>query len=111
MPLPLATTSLTVLRSPAADDYAEPYSDTPTVGLDEVTTGVPAVIYAPIGREVVAGGEQTATDLRFVCEPTDLKNTDHIKDEATGVIYRVVWMVLYAGEHIEGGLKVVEGLV
>lgn len=111
MPLPLATTTVTILRAPAADDYAEPYSGTPTAGLDEVVTGVPAVIYAPTGREAVAGGEQTATDLRFVCEPVDIKSTDYLKDDTTGVTYRITWWISYPGEHVEGAIRLVEGLV
>lgn len=111
MPLPLATTTVTILRPPATDDYAEPYSGAGTAGLEEVAAGVPAVIYAPIGREAVAGGEQTETDLRFVCDLADVKNADHLKDDSTDVIYRIVWCIAYAGEHIEGGLRLVEGLV
>jgi hypothetical protein len=111
MAIPLATTSISVRRSPAADDYAEPYSGTSTAGFDEVATGVPAVIYAPTGREAVAGGEQTVTELRFVCDLTDLKTTDFLVDDTTGVTYRVTWCVVYAGEHIEGAIKQVEGLV
>lgn len=111
MALPLATTTVTVLRAPVADDYAEPYSGTTTGDLDEVASGVPAVIYAPTGREAVAGGEQTVTDLRFACELADVKNKDHLRDDSTGVVYRITWCLAYVDEHIEGGLSIVEGLV
>lgn len=111
MALPLATTTVTILRAPVADDFAEPYSGITTVGFDEVASGVPAVIYAPVGRQAVAGGEQTVTDLQFVCDLADVRSADRLKDEATNTTYKITWCVVYAGEHIEGGLELVEGLV
>lgn len=109
MALPFATTTITVKRSPVASDYDEPYTGPPT--LDDIATGVRAVIYAPTGRELQAGGEQTQIQLRFTCDLTDLKNRDFIQDDALGLLYRVVWNVPYPGEHIEGGLELVEGLI
>lgn len=116
--IPLATTTVAVLRPPAADDYAEPYSGTRTAGhvdldaLDEIAVGVRAVIDAVTGTEAVAGGEQTQTVLKFISDEADIKPQDYLKDEvAGGQLYRIVWCVRYAGEHVEGGLKLVEGLV
>lgn len=114
MAVPLATTTITVLRAPVADLYAEPYSDTRTADLVEVATKVRAVIdVAPrgAGTEVAAGGEQTVTELRLICDVCNLTNVDYVRDERTGVTYRITWCFEYPGEHIEGGLKLVEGLV
>lgn len=115
MPIPLSTTTVTVRRPPPADDYAEPYSGTRIADLVDVATGIPAVIDVPVaraaGRETTAGGEQTDTEFRFACELCDLKNTDYLLDDATGVTYRITWCFEFHGAHIEGGLKLVEGLV
>lgn len=115
MPLPLSTTTVSVLRAPLADAYAEPYSASPTADLEEIATGVRAVIDIPVardaGQETVAGGEQTRTEFRFSCDLCELRNTDFLRDDDGGVIYRVTWCFEFHGSHIEGGLKLVEGLV
>jgi len=107
--LPLATTTVTVKRPPVADDYAEPYSGTRT--LDDIVTGLPAVIDAGTGRQVAAGGEQTVTELRFYTDEADVKNTDYLLDETSGVLYRITWCITFTGDHVEGGIELVEGLV
>lgn len=115
MVLPLATTTITVLRAPPEDAYAEPYAADPRAGLQEVVTGVRAVIDIPVardaGHDVVAGGEQTVTDFRFSCDPCELRNSDYLHDEATAITYRITWCFEFHGSHIEGGLRLVEGLV
>lgn len=115
MGLPLSTTTITVLRPAPADLFAEPYAGTNVSGLTEVVTGVRAVIDIPVardaGREVAQGGEQTVTEFRFSCDPCDVANQDYIRDDTTNAVYRVVWHFDFAGHHIEGGLRVVEGLV
>lgn len=119
MALPLATTTIAVLRSAPADEYAEPYSGAPE--RSTVASGVPAVIDTPVGRtagrEYVAGGEQTTTELRLLCDRTELSRLDHIRDERTDQVYRLEWFVDFPGSapgddgHVEGGLSMVEGLI
>jgi len=115
MALPLSTTTVTVLRGRVADQYAEPYSGTSTTALDEIETGVRAVIDIPVardaGRETVRGGEQTSTEFRFSTDICQLRNSDFLRDEQDGVLYRVTWCFTFHRDHIEGGLKLVEGLV
>jgi hypothetical protein len=116
VPIPLWTTTVTVLH-PAGDPYAEPYGAPQQV---EGDTGVRAVIDAGVygasaGTETQAGGEQTRTVLRLLCDPCDLTNKDWVRDDTDGVIYRVVWMVHQAPAHrlahIQSGIELVEGLV
>jgi hypothetical protein len=113
--IPIATTLITVLRAPPEDAYAEPYSGTSTTGLAEVVRNVRAVIDIPVigdaGREVVKGGEQTVVEYRFSCDVADVQHSDYVRDELTGVLYRVQWVFQYHDDHIEGGLRTVEGLV
>ncbi|MDP8971146.1 MAG: hypothetical protein M3N52_11770 [Actinomycetota bacterium] len=120
MSLPHATTTITILRAPAADQYAEPYSGTTTGDLAEVVTGVRAVIDVPqvraAGEQQVRGGEQTVTEYRLHADPCPLDRLDHVRDDATGTVYRVTWLFAYAGigdpnHHVVAGLERVEGLV
>lgn len=106
--IPLATTTITVLRAPAGDDDAEPYSGRTPDEWDEVAT-VRAVIDPGAGREQIAGGEQGISDLDLTCDLVDLNRLDQVRDDSTGITYRVVWLMTYPGEHIEAGLRLVEG--
>lgn len=108
--IPLATTTIAVLRAPAGDEYAEPYAGAGTATWTRATTGVRAVIGRPSGREEVAGGEQSVWDFQLVCDPVELRRLDQVEDESTGVVYRVVWLMAYPGL-VEAGLRLVEGEV
>lgn len=108
--IPLATTRITVLRAPAADDYAEPYSGNDPADRVVVASGVRAVVDRPTGREQMAGGEQSTVDMSLVCDRCDIGYRDLVRDERTDLVYRVVWTVDY-GPHIEGGLEFVQGVV
>lgn len=107
--IPLATTTITVLRQAEADQYEEPYSGQPAAGRTEHATGVRAVIDRPTGREQVAGGEQSIVDLELVCDPCGLDYRDLIRDDTTGRVYRVVFALYFPGDHDEAGLRIVEG--
>lgn len=109
MAIPLSTVTITVLRPPTADDDAEPYGGSVPAGWDVIATGVPAVIDRPAGTEQLAGGEQSVSQFQLICDPVDLGPLDNVKDDTTGVIYRVVWVMAYAGDHVEAGLRVVRG--
>jgi hypothetical protein len=108
--IPLATTTITVLRSPADQAYEEPYGGDVPADWDTVATGVRAVIDRPTGREQVAGGEQNRVDLSLVCDRCDLDHLDAVRDDKSGRVYRVVWVLDY-GPHLEGGLQIVSGVL
>lgn len=107
--IPLSTTTIAVLRVPPADLDAEPYSGNETSDLQTIARGVAAVIDRPSGREQLAGGEQAVWDFELVCDPVPLLRTDSVQDEQTGAVYRVVWLLSYAGDHVEAGLRIVQG--
>lgn len=109
--IPLATTTITVLRPPPEDVDAEPYSGTETTGLQPVAVAVRAVISRPTGREQLAGAEQAIGDLHLVCDLVDLHHLDSVSDDTTGERYRVVWTFTYPGEHTEAGLRRIQGEV
>lgn len=109
MSIPVATTSIRILRPAGAD---EPYETpgTPTV----VATGVRAHISTSRGTENVAGGSQEIVYFRMSCDPVDLQHQDRVEDEATGLIYNVEWARLRRGlglDHVEAGMKQVEGAI
>lgn len=116
MPIPLSTTTITVLRQ-SGDPYGEPYGPPDTV---EVATGVRAVIDisaygVAAGTERQAGGEQTRTVMRLICDPCDLTSRDWVRDEVSQILWRVLWVVHHAPQHhlthLQGGLELVEGVV
>lgn len=121
MPLPVHTTTITVLRAGPESVWAEPYEGPPA--RTAVAQGVRAVIDPPAGREagreVTEGGEQTRTYLRLICDPCDINHNDQVTDERTGATYLVTWILRFPGpgttgddiSHIEGGLVIIEGLV
>ncbi len=114
MALPLATTTIAVLRVTAASGYDEPYGgDEPSTGREVAASGIQAVIGRPAGREQLAGSEQSITDLQLIADTLALQPTDWVRDETTGVEYRVVWAVSYpdpmGGTFTEAGIRRVEG--
>lgn len=111
--IPVATTTISVLRDTTVDDTTDPY-DSPDSGEPEaVATGVRAVISSPTGRERNIGGTQSQVEFSLSCDPTDLKHTDLVLDEVTNLRYQVVWVTRRNGlglEHTRAGLKMVEGI-
>lgn len=107
--IPLATTTITVLRQSVPDQYDDPYSGHSAADRTEFATGVRAVIDRPAGREQVAGGEQSIADLELVCDPVGLDYRDLIRDDSSGRVYRLVWALSFPGEHEEAALRIVEG--
>lgn len=112
MPIPIATTTIAVLRTAvlATDD---PYEV--TASPDTVATGVRAVIGAPAGSELVAGaGAQEDVTHRLDCDTTDLRNTDQVRDEVSLAVFNVVWSRQRVGfglAHTVAGLRQVTGVV
>lgn len=107
--IPLSTITITVLRPPTSDADAEPYSGSVPADWQQIATGVAAVLDRPTGNEQLAGGEQSVWDFQLVCDPVDLGPLDNVRDDTTGVVYRVVWVMTYAGDHVEAGLRLVQG--
>ena len=106
--IPFALHTISILRDTAEDLDAEPYSG--AEGRREtVATGIRAVIDAPAGREQIGGGEQAISDFELVADVCDLQRLDTVRDEATGTDFRVVWLWVAPGEHVEAGLRLVQG--
>jgi len=111
--IPLATTTISVLRLKPGDIYDEPYEGADAADRDVAASGIRAVIYRPVarvaGREQQSGGEQAIGELDLACDPCGLTHLDWVKDETTDVIYQVVYALAYPGSHEEAGLRLVEG--
>ena len=103
--IPLASTTITTSRPDPTEDPADSSAE-PTV----VATGVRAHFSVPRGRTTIAPGEQSVVDMVMGCDPCDLKHTDLVTDDTTGVVYTVVWVVERSGlglDHLEVGVNVV----
>ncbi len=95
MALPLATTTIRILRPPEADDGADPYdAKSPP---DTIVTGVRAAFVAPSGGASIGGGErgitgsQEVVGWRLLADPCDLRHYDTVVDETTDQQYSVAW--------------------
>jgi hypothetical protein len=108
--IPLATTSILVLRSPG---IATADGDAAQATFVPVSSGVRAHFSAPSGSEVIVGGSKERIDRHLDCDLTDLVHTDRVLDQGTGVVYDVVWAHLRQGlglDRIEAGVKLTTGL-
>lgn len=107
--LPIATTSIAVIRPNPSD---EPF-ETPGAP-STVATGVRAVISASRGDEAPSGGQEVVY-FRLDCDPipAGIDHGDQIQDLPTGAVYEVLWARLVRGlglDHHEAGLKQVDGV-
>ena len=112
MSIPLATTTISVLRVPGAAT-TDPW-DAPGAA-QTVASGVRAVIGRPRGNEGGDLGTQEVVDLVLTCDPTDIEHTDRIQDEQSLEIYEAVWVQQRQGpnailEHTSAGLRRVTGV-
>lgn len=110
MPVPLHTTTISVLRLPT-DPARDPYDPQPAP--EVVATGIRAHISSPSGRERVAGGSQEVVEFRLSCDPVEIRHTDRVQDEQTGSVYEVTWARARQGlhlDHTQAGLKQVSGV-
>lgn len=118
--IPLATTTISVLRLPADvpeedDDYRDPYDEQPEREI--VASGVRAHIGQPSMSERMAGGTQALDNLRLSCDPftAGLRATDQILDENTGEVYDVAGLPYHAHglglDHITAPVKQIVGVV
>lgn len=117
MGIPLATTTISVLRPTQADIDAEPYGDDSEGSRIVVVTDVRAVIWAPGSerqRKKVAGGEEALIKARLTCDPIDLRIIDWVKDLTTQEIWKVdsfVQRVALGLDHTQAELYLFKGLV
>lgn len=88
MSIPLATTTISVLRS--TQDGTNDLRDLPTYAT--LATGIRAHIGGPGGAEVVSGGSREDVTFRLDADPCDLRHFDRVLDEATAETYEVVWV-------------------
>lgn len=112
--IPLATTTVSVLRLPEGTGYDEPYGGPEPGSRTAVTSGLRAVIDYPSGTIQVAGGVQAIEEYRLIADPAPVDYRDLIRDEGTGRVYRITWLIAYPAsvapdDHIEAGLRSVEG--
>lgn len=111
MSLPLATTTISVLRLPD-DDPSNPRdgADDPPER-SKVATGIRAQIGSPSGTENRQGGNRTVMRYALHCDPFDFKPTDQIQDEATGTVYDLDWAETRRAliPHTVGGLTRTRG--
>ena len=109
--IPLSTTTITILRIPAANAYDEPYDGSGEPERDIVASGVRAVIDYPGGNIQLEGGQQNISEYGLKCDPVDLQHTDWVKDETSMRVYRVVWFMEFPASHIEARMLDTEGEV
>ena len=117
MPIPVATTTITVANPDPGGMLDEPYE-----GLTYLTvaTGIRAVIDTPTsgahgGDEATKGGSQTTTVLRLFCDLCPVSRLSRVTDERNGRVFNVTWLQLYDDpsvglSHIQGEVELVEGL-
>lgn len=114
--IPLSTTTIRVERVPTVDDGGDPVDPyDPQPDAEIVAEAVRAVISSPTGRERNIGGTQSAVEFSLSCDPVDLRHTDTVHDEATGLTYQVVWVTSRPSgglglDHTRAGLKMVSGI-
>lgn len=138
--IPLATTTITVVRlvaptpevSPAdsydtatydsaaydatatvpAGRYVDGYEAAPTE--TTIASGVRAHLSAPSGTEQQQTGSAETVTWRLLCDPTDLHHADLIIDEPTGQRFDVEWTRAKPGlglDHTVAGVRQLSGVV
>jgi hypothetical protein len=109
MVLPLATTTVTVLRPTAGAD-ADPYATQPAPAT--VASGVRAVVSGRSGGGTEVGGQEAVVTATLLCDVADLRHTDRITDAATGETWEVVWPSKVTGfglDHLKAGIRLTRG--
>jgi hypothetical protein len=89
MSIPVATTTISVLRSD--QDGTKDAIDLASSTWSPVFSGIRAVIGSPAGGETNAGGSSEQVAARLNCDPITLRHTDRVLDDPTGVLYEVTW--------------------
>lgn len=99
MSIPLATTTIAVLRPVAGtgtEEVVDPWAEKDPAKVDPsdfttVATGVRATIAVRGGQATIGDGQKTLYHL--LSDPTDLRHHDRVKDETSGRVYEVEWCV------------------
>lgn len=95
MAIPIATTTVTIKRPPAADDGKDPYDA--KAAMTTVATGVRAAFVSPSGGASIGGGEngitgsQEVVGWQLLADPCDLQHYDTVVDETTTQQFSVAW--------------------
>ena len=113
MAIPLATTTITVKRTPT-DPNLDPYDPPPE--RTTVASGVRAHISTARGSEDLGGSEREIVWFRLGCDPFNagLTHLDIVEDDQTSEAYEVVWVKARFGlglDHFEGRMKQISGVV
>ena len=85
--IPLATTSIAVLRVPDDGGLRDGYDPRPAP--TTVASGIRAHLSTPDGGEDRPGGSRQALTAALLCDPTDVRHTDLVLDETTGQTWTV----------------------
>jgi hypothetical protein len=110
MALPLATTTMTVLR---AADQTDAYPDADPV-FSPVLTGVRAHTFRPRGREEGPLSQRSVTTAFVLLDVVDVRHTDVLRDEHTLTLWQVMTVTVIADQnvgldHIKCSVRKVEG--
>lgn len=101
--IPLATTTVSVFRTPSGDPYIPSQA--------KKVTSLRGHISSPSGTDLHVGGEQQIIDAVLLTEiGCDVQHTDRITDGCE--TYDVVWVTERHGlglDHLKAGLVLVEG--
>lgn len=106
----MANTTVTVTRASASattDNY-----DGPAPFDTTVVRGLRAVIGALRGSKITTGAEQEDARAALRTDPADIRYTDRVLDESTGVLWDVVFAHARTGlglDHVSGELRLVSG--
>lgn len=117
MPIPINTTTVTVLRPGVPSGFEDSYFDefgSPSAPVDPllasydlpvdqggvgvmqyvvITTGLRAHIGSPAGTENIVGGDMESVEFKATTDPFDIEPRDQILDERNGVTYDVITAV------------------
>lgn len=88
MTLPIATTTITLLRPASAEDWGgSPAED---AYVDVPGRPIRAVIGRPSGQSIAAAeGSSVSYSYPLVCDPCDISEDMQIRDNGTGFVYEV----------------------
>lgn len=112
--IPIATTTITVLRLPVPDPDADPVDPADVEPeREEAATGVRAHFSSPTGSERLGSGTQELVDFVLDCDPTDITHLDQVRDDLTGEVFNVLWSRTRIGlglAHTQAGVRHATGV-
>jgi len=114
--LPMATTTIRVMKPSAEQEIGEPSFSGSNAQLVEAAKGIRAVFSRPLGSENRNGGEQATTVFILYCDLFDgeLSYKDGVIDEVTGSKYEIASVpfkrVGAGADHWVAEVSQVEGL-